>query len=72
MNWFERMLSDDHQPSSKRVMGVLGWIVALMCVIHSMLTGIPAPIIVDSLFIASSALLGLESVTTIFKKKGNP
>lgn len=62
-------LSSDSAVSSKRISGFMGWIVCLLCVIYSVITHTDAPNIVDTLFISSTALLGLDSVVSIFKKE---
>lgn len=55
--------------SSKRVCGFLGWLVCIGICIYCTICAIPAPEIVDMLFICSSSLLGIDSVTGIWKKE---
>lgn len=62
-------ISSDSPTSSKRICGIIGWILCLLCVIYSVVTGIESPEIVYSLFIASTSLLGLDSIMNIFKRK---
>lgn len=51
--------------SSKRVCGFLGWIVCLFICIYCTILVIPAPEIIDMLFICSTSLLGIDSITGI-------
>lgn len=55
--------------SSKRVCGFLGWMVCIGICIYCTMCAIPAPEIVEMLFICSSSLLGIDSVTGIWKKE---
>lgn len=66
--FLKHALSSDSAVSSKRISGFIGWVVCLLCVIYSVITNKDAPNIVDTLFITSTALLGLDSVVSIFKK----
>lgn len=65
------MLSAESGVSSKRVAGFLGWIVCLTITIFSTIYAIPAPDIVEMLFICSTSLLGIDSITGIWKKNIN-
>ena len=62
-------LNADSSTSSKRLCGMVGWIVCLICVIIAVLTNKDSPNIVNTLFLASTSLLGLDSVVSIFKTK---
>lgn len=55
--------------SSKRICGFLGWMVCLFVCIWCTINAIPAPVIVEMLFICSTSLLGIDSVTGIWKKE---
>lgn len=55
--------------SSKRVCGFLGWLICLFICLWCTIQVIPAPDIVEYLFICSASLLGIDSVTGIWKKK---
>ena len=61
-------LSSDSSVSSKRIAGCIGWIACLVCVFYALFTHTDSPNIVDTLFVTSAALLGLDSVVSIFKK----
>lgn len=70
-NFFIKMFTARSGLSSKRVCGFLGWIVCLIVCIWCTLHSIPAPEIIDLLFICSTALLGADSITSIWKKDIN-
>lgn len=55
--------------SSKRICGFMGWIVCLFVCVYCTVCAIPAPQIVEMLFICSTSLLGIDSVTGIWKKE---
>lgn len=56
------------QASSKRICGCLGWIAVLGIYIYCTMTSKPAPEFTDFLIGAIVALLGVDSVTNVFKK----
>lgn len=64
-----QMLTGKNIISSKRVMGVLGWFVCLFICIWCTVLTIPAPEIINMLFICSASLLGIDSVMSPFNKK---
>ena len=51
--------------SSKRVCGVLGFIVILFVMIYCTVSGIQAPLIMETFIYAICLLLGIDSVTGI-------
>lgn len=53
--------------SSKRVCGVIGWFICLGILIYCTIMVIQAPVMIDSIVIASTALLGVDSITNIWK-----
>ena len=55
--------------SSKRLCGFMGWLVCLFVCIYCTVCAIPAPQIVEILFICSTSLLGIDSITGIWKKE---
>lgn len=55
--------------SSKRICGFLGWVVCLFICMWCTICVIPAPEIVEILFICSTSLLGIDSITGIWKKE---
>lgn len=54
--------------SSKRVCGVLGWIVTIVVLLYCTTHAIQAPLMIDTFLICCMALLGIDSITGIWKK----
>lgn len=70
--WFKDMMDSESSVSSKRFCGVLGWLVCIGVVIYCTLTVIQAPSIMEFFMLSVVGLLGVDSVTSIWKnKKGN-
>ena len=65
-------LAQANSISSKRVCGVLGWIICMGILIYCTLMEIQAPVMVDSVIIGSTALLGVDSITNIWKHPNTP
>lgn len=65
------MLSSDSGISSKRTAGFMGWILCLLISVYCTLFSIPSPDIIEMLFICSTSLLGIDSITNIWKKNIN-
>lgn len=57
--------------SSKRVCGVIGWVVCLGIGIYCTVKVIQAPLLIDSILIGSATLLGVDSITGIWRNKSN-
>ena len=55
--------------SSKRLCGIIGWLVCLGICIYCTIQVIQAPMLTDSILIGSATLLGVDSVTGIWKNK---
>lgn len=70
-NFFIKMFTAHSGLSSKRVCGFIGWIVCLFICIWYTIYTIQAPIIADTLFIGSAALLGVDAVMRPFYKHKN-
>ena len=66
--FFIKMFTAHSGLSSKRICGFIGWIVCLFIVIYCTIMIIPAPDIVEYLFICSTSLLGIDTITGIWKK----
>lgn len=64
-NFFIKMFTAHSGLSSKRVCGLLGWLVCLFICIWCTIYVIPAPEIVQLLFICSTSLLGIDSIVGI-------
>lgn len=54
--------------SSKRVVGIAAWIVCLLVLLYCTIANIQAPDFSEVVVIAASALLGVDSVTKIWRK----
>lgn len=54
--------------SSKRVCGILGFLVIIFVIIFCTISTIQAPVILETFIWAVCMLLGIDSVTGIFKK----
>ena len=54
--------------SSKRVCGVIGWLVCLGVLIYCTVNVIQAPLMIDTFLVCCMTLLGIDSVTGIWKK----
>lgn len=53
--------------SSKRVCGVLGWLACVGVLLYCTFLTVQAPVFADSVLFATAALLGVDSVTSIWK-----
>lgn len=58
--------------SSKRVCGVLGFIVIVFILIYCTVQSIQAPLIVEPFIYAVCLLLGIDSITGVFKRHDRP
>lgn len=69
MNIFKSLLSADRGSlSSKRLCGIIGWVTCSVVLILCTVWDRQAPDMVTTFIIASSALLGVDSVTDIWKE----
>lgn len=72
MKTFLRQMITSHSGiSSKRVCGVIGFIAILFVLIYCTIYNIEAPAMVDTFIYAICLLLGIDSVTGIWKNFGN-
>lgn len=70
MNIFKSLLSADRSSlSSKRLCGIIGWVTCSVALILCTVWDRQAPDMVTTFIIASSALLGVDSVTDIWKEE---
>lgn len=66
---FLKVLISSHSGiSSKRFCGLIGWIVCLGIAIYCTITCIQAPLIIDTVLYCCMGLLGIDSITGIWKK----
>lgn len=62
-----RMITSHSGVSSKRVCGVIGFIAVLFVLIYCTIYGIQAPTMIDTFIYSICLLLGIDSVTGIWK-----
>ena len=55
--------------SSKRVCGIMGWLLCLIILIYCSITNKQAPDMIDTVLYCCMGLLGIDSVTNIWKNK---
>lgn len=63
-----KIISSNTGISSKRVCGCLGWLVSICVIIYCTITNQQAPEIMDTFILGIMGLLGIDSVTKIWKK----
>lgn len=71
LEFLKQVITSHSGISSKRVCGVLGFIVLLFILIYCTVCGIQAPVITEIFIYAICLLLGIDSVTGIFYNKRN-
>lgn len=65
---YVRLMITSHSGiSSKRVCGVLGFIVIMFSIVFCTITGMQAPVILETFIWAVCTLLGIDSITGIWK-----
>ena len=64
------MLTSNTGVSSKRVSGFIGWLSFIGICLYCTIMNIQAPDAIELLAICSSGLLGLETITAIWSRKG--
>ena len=69
MNWFKEIFTKNNVMSSKRVFGGLGFIVCIGILIYCTFNVIEAPTFADVMLTACMALMGVDSITDIWKNK---
>lgn len=68
INFIKLIVTAHSGISSKRVIGVLVWLSIIGVFIYSSITNKQAPNMVETLMICGCALLGIDSITGIWKK----
>lgn len=71
IKFIKLMLTAHSGISSKRVCGVIGFIVIIFVLIYCTVLSLQAPLIVEPFIYAVCLLLGIDSVTGIFYNKNN-
>lgn len=69
--YIELMITSHSGISSKRVCGVLGFLVIIFVIIFCTVKSIQAPLIIDTFIWAVCTLLGIDSITGIWKNFNN-
>ena len=69
--FLKQMITSHSGISSKRVCGVLGFLAILFVLVYCTIYGIQAPLMIDTFIYAICLLLGIDSVTGIWKKFDN-
>ena len=71
IKWFKDMLDAKSSVSSKRFCGGLGWLVCIGILIYCTIHVIQAPLITEFFLLSVVGLLGVDSVTSIWKNSKN-
>lgn len=61
-------LNQPNSISSKRICGALGWLLCLVILGYCTFKQVQAPVMIDSIVIASTTLLGVDSIMNIWKR----
>ena len=67
LNFLKQMITSHSVISSKRVCGVIGFVAVLFVLIYCTVQGIQAPVMIETFIYAICLLLGIDSVTGIWK-----
>ena len=70
ISFIKDMLTSNTGISSKRVSGFIGWLSFISICVYCTIANQQAPDAVEVLAICSSGLLGLETITAIWSRKG--
>jgi hypothetical protein len=69
LRFFERILTSGSGLSSKRFCGLTGWFVLLCCLVYSTWSGTDLPHNTSEFIFGTVALLGVDSVTGIWRDR---
>lgn len=67
--FLRKMVTRNGGISSKRVCGVIGWTICLIVLLYATMAKLDIPSFANTVAIASTALLGVESITGVFRKE---
>ena len=70
-DWRTIFIKNSGGISSKRVMGILGWLVVLIILIFGFILDKNIPEFAEMIAITSASLLGIDCVTSIWSKSVN-
>jgi len=68
IEFFKQMITAHSGISSKRVCGAFGWLIGTGVLIYCTIMQVAAPAMIDTYLFCVLGLLGIDSVTTIFRK----
>lgn len=71
ITFIKQIITSHSGISSKRVCGVLGFIVIIFVLIFCTINGMQAPEMIDTFIYAICLLLGIDSITGIWKNFNN-
>lgn len=71
IEFLKQLITSHSGISSKRVCGVLGFIVVIIVLLYCTINVIQAPVMIEPFMYIIGLLLGIDSVTGIFKKFDN-
>ena len=69
LSYLKDLCNSANEASSKRFAGLIGWSVCIIIMIYCALSAKEAPTVTDTVLYCSAALLGVDSITGIFKGK---
>nr|DAO60394.1 MAG TPA: hypothetical protein [Caudoviricetes sp.] len=69
INFIKNLFNSQGDISSKRFCGFIGWMIVIGITIYCTTSKVQAPQLSYDLLYVSAALLGLDSVTNIFRRK---
>ena len=70
IGFIKDMFTSNTGVSSKRVSGFIGWLSFISICVYCTINNVQAPDVAEVLAICSSGLLGLETITAIWSRKG--
>lgn len=67
IQFLKEVVTSQSGVSSKRVCGLLGWVVCLLIMAYCTIKVIQAPMMIDTVLWCCMGLLGIDSITGIWK-----
>ena len=72
ITFIKQMFTSHSGISSKRVCGVIGWFVGMAVLVYCTIAVVQAPLMIDTVLWCIMGLLGIDSITSIWKKIDKP
>lgn len=69
LRWIKLIVTSDSGISSKRVCGVIGFLVISFVLIYCAICGLQAPLMIDAFIWAVCVLLGIDTLVSPFSSK---